>query len=91
MLKRKYKVPWDRPLTDIFYKSTYWKVLSFIATEESGTTKAGTTYLYNYPHQFANVFVHPVACPLVISKFFGYVNGFESHNKFKKSDLELKK
>ena len=44
--------PMVRPLIDIGYKYNTRKVLSFIVTEDSGSTKAGITYLSKYPEQF---------------------------------------
>ena len=62
-------VPGDRPLISIGYKYNARKVLSFIVTDNVGTTKTGIPYLSKYPDQFTNVVIHPVACPLVMSRF----------------------
>ena len=39
----------------------------------------------------SNVDICPAACPLVIYKFFGYVNEFDSHNKSRQYYLALEK
>ena len=59
-------VPGDRPLIAIGYKYNAWKVISFIVTDNAGSTQAGINYLYKYPEQFTNVAIRPVACALVI-------------------------
>ena len=61
-------VPGVRPLIDIGYKYNLRKVLSFIVTENTWSTKIGIPYLYKYPDQFINVAIRPVARPLVMSK-----------------------
>ena len=61
-------VPGDRPLIAIGYKYNARKVLSFIITDNSGSTKTGNPYLSKYPDQFTNVSIHPVARPLVMPK-----------------------
>ena len=68
-----------------------WKFLSFIDTEDSGITESSILYLSKYPGPFANVDIRPVAFPLVLFKFFGYVNDVESYNKSRQSDLALEK
>ena len=82
--------PGDRPLFSIGYKYNKWKVLPLIDTEETGITKDGITYLSKYPGMFDNVAICPVACTIFTSKLFGSVNEFESHNKPRNYDLEMK-
>ena len=67
MLKRKYAVTRDSPLIDMGYKYSTRKVLSFIATEDAGITKAGITYLSNYLDSFANVAICPDYCPIFMT------------------------
>ena len=57
-----------RPPIDIGYKHNARNVLSFTVTDNSGSTKTGIPYLYNYPDQFTNVAIRPVAHPLFMSK-----------------------
>ena len=59
-------VPGDRPLITISYNYNAQKVLSLIVTDNAGSTKTGITYLSNYPDQFTNVSIRPVAKPLVM-------------------------
>ena len=61
-------VPGGRPLIDIGYKYNVRKVLSFIVTDNEGSTKTGIPYLSKYPDQFTNVSIRPVARHLVMSK-----------------------
>ena len=74
MLRSKPMMPGGRLLIYIGYKYNARKVISFIVTENSGSTQAVLTYLYKYPDQFTNVSIFPVADPLLLSKFFGAVN-----------------
>ena len=68
VLRSKPMVPGYRPLIAIGYKYNARKVLSFIVTENAGSTKTGITYLSKYPDQFTNVAIRPVARPLIMSK-----------------------
>ena len=86
VLKIKSTVPGNRPLIAIGYKYNVSKVLSFIATEDSGSTNTGIPYLSNIPYPFSNFSICHVARPLVMTKFFGSVNEVESHNKSRQSD-----
>ena len=45
-----------------------------MATEGAGSTKYVILYLSKCPDQFTNVYVLPVVCPHIMSKFFGSVN-----------------
>ena len=63
-------VPGVRPIIDLGYKYTVRKVLSFIFTNNAGSTLAGITYLSKYPDKFTNVAICAVARPLFMSKFF---------------------
>ena len=89
MLKRNYMVPGDRPIIAIGYKYNTRKVLYFIAKTDAGSTNSGIPYLSKYTDQISNVFICPVACPLVMSNLFGSVNEVVSHNKSRQSDLAL--
>ena len=59
-------VPGDRPLIAIGYKYNAWKVLSFIVTDNAGSTKNVIAYLSKYPDLFTNVAISPVDRPLVM-------------------------
>ena len=91
MLGSNYIVPRVRPLIAIGYKYNTPKVLYFIVTDNAGSTQADLPYLSKYPDQSSNVVIQPVARPLVMFKFFGYVNEVDYHNKSRQSDLALEK
>ena len=91
VLRIKPIVPVFRPLICIGCKYNTRKVISFIVTYNTGITQAGLPYLSDYTDQFANSFILLVSGPLVMSKFFGSVNEFYSHNKPRQSDLALDK
>ena len=63
-------VPGGSPLISIGYKYNAQKVLSFIVTDNAGSTKTGIPYLSKYPDQFTNAAIRPVSRPLVMSKTF---------------------
>ena len=84
-------VPGDKPLIAFGYKYNGQKVLSFIVTDNSGSTKTGIPYLSKYPDQFTNVAIRPVARTLVMSKNKSAVNEVDSHNKSRRSYLSLEK
>ena len=68
VLRIKHMVPGDSLLIYIGYKYNVKKVLSFIITDNSGSTNTGIPYLSKYPDQFTNVAIRPAALPLVMSK-----------------------
>ena len=82
-------VPEESPLLAIGCKYNSRKVLSFFAIAGVGSTTLGIPYLSNYLDQFSNLSILPVACPLLVSKFSGLVNGVDSQNKSRQSDLSL--
>ena len=90
MLRIKPMVPGGRPLIAIGYKYNTRKVLSFIVTDNAGSTKTGIPYLSKYPDQFTNVSIRPVARPVVMSKKIA-LNEVDSHNKSRQSDVALEK
>ena len=66
ILRSKPVVTGDRPIIAIGYKHNARKILSFIITDNKGSTKTGITYLSKYPDQFTNVAIRPVSRPLVM-------------------------
>ena len=66
VLRSKPMVSGGRQLIAIGYKYNARKVLSFIVTDNSGSTNTGIPYLSKYPDQFTNVSIRPVARPLVM-------------------------
>ena len=66
-------VTWDRPLIAIGCKYIACKVVYFIVTDNTCSTRTGIPYLYKYSDQFTNVAIHPIARTLVMS-FFSAVN-----------------
>ena len=69
-LRSKPMVPGGRPHITISYKYNLRKVLSFIVTDNKGSTQTVITYLSKYPDQFTNVDIHPVSRLLVMSISF---------------------
>ena len=60
VLRSKPMVPGGRPLIAVSYKYNVQKVISFIVTNNAGSTKTGIPYLSKYPDQFTNVSIRPV-------------------------------
>ena len=50
------------------YNYNAWKILHLIATEDTGSTKAGINYLSKHPYPFTNVEIHLVACKTFMYK-----------------------
>ena len=91
LLRSKPMVPGERPLLAIGYNYNERKVQQFVDTEREGSTKLGIPYLSKYPEQFTYVSIRPIACPLLMYKFFGSVNEGDSYNKSRQSYLALEK
>ena len=71
----------SRPLIAIGYKFNAQKVLSFIFTDNSGSTHAGLSYLSKYPDQFTSVALCPVVTPLAMYWYSSAVNEIDPLNK----------
>ena len=54
-------------------------------------TREVIPYLSNYHDPFSTAEIIPIHCPLVVYKFFGYVNEVSSHKKSRQSYLEPEK
>ena len=91
VLRSKPMVTGEMTLIAIGYKYNSRKVILVVATEGTGSTTLGIPYLSKYPDQFYNASICPVASPHIMYKFFGSVNGVESHNKSRQSDIALEK
>ena len=70
VLSSKPVVPGERPILAIGYKYNCQKVLSFVDTVGAESTMLDINYLSNYPDQFSNVSIFPVAHTLLMSKFW---------------------
>ena len=66
VLRSKPMVSGYKPLIAIGYKYNSRKVLHFIVTDNSGSTKTGITYLSKYPDKFTNVAIRPIARPRIM-------------------------
>ena len=76
-------------LVAIGYKYNYKKVLCFIMTKGSGSTRPGKPYIAKYPDCYGNVCTRHVARPQVISEYFKYSNVIDVHNQSRQYDLSL--
>ena len=84
-------VPRGMILIAIEYKYNTHNIHYFMVTDNSGITQAGLPYISKYPDQFYNVAILPVSHPLVIPKFIGVGNEFDSHNQSMESVFALEK
>jgi hypothetical protein len=78
-------------LLAIGYKYNSTKVLTFIATTESGSTVPGTPYRARFVDDFDNLLSRPVHRPQVISTYFSRSNAVDKHNQARQSELKLEK
>ena len=81
--------PGGRPLLAIEYKYNYRKVLGFIATEGTGITEPGDTYLSRLPDFYPNISVCPVVRPHFLGIYFNACNVIFNHNMMRHYDLAL--
>ena len=70
VMKSTPRVPGDRTLMSIGYTFNCRKFLGFIATEGSGSTEPGDTYLSNFSDIYYNVYVFLIVCPHLIDRYF---------------------
>ena len=84
-------VPGERPIMYIDYKYNMQKVLYLMVTDNTGSKKAGLTYLSNHTEPFSNISICQIIHTLVMSKLFGCVIKVKPHNKPRQSDLALEK
>ena len=83
------RVPSNRALLAIGYKYNYRKVLRFISTECDGSNEPGDSYLSCFPDIYSNVSVCSVVRPHLLGRYLNPCNTIDSHNRMRKSDLEL--
>ena len=68
MFRSKPMVPRDRPLNAIGYKYIVQKVLSYIVTNNTGSTNIGIHYVSKYHDQYTNAAIRPVFVLLLCQK-----------------------
>jgi hypothetical protein len=83
--------PKAHDLICIGYKYSASKVLVFLGTKNSGSTKAGDPYVARFPDAVGNVAQRNVQRPDVISKYFNDSNVIDSHNQVRQYELALEK
>jgi hypothetical protein len=72
--------PKGHDLICIGYKYNARKVLVFLGTKNSGSTKPGEPYIARFPDANGNVAQRSVLRPDVISRYFNDSNVIDSHN-----------
>jgi hypothetical protein len=80
--------------TDLFaidYKYNIKRVLKFVATADTGSTKAGVPYDMKFCDAFNNLCVRKVERPVIVSQFFDDSNCIDSHNHVRQLELALEK
>ena len=80
MLKRNPIVPGGRSLIEVY--------ILLLHQMQGEQIQVFPIYLSTLTHSL-NVAIFPVACPLVMSKFFGSISEVDSHKKSSHYDLEL--
>ena len=85
------RVPGRRPLMYIVYKYNSRKVLEFIATEWSGSTKPGDPYLSHLTDMYYNISVHPVVSPHLLGRYLNACNTIYNHIRMRQSYMPLEK
>lgn len=80
-----------RKMYAIGYKYSSKKVLTFIASEGSGSTLPGHEYETRFPDRHGNVHSRKIARPRIVSTYFSYNNAIDSHNHARQYELGLEK
>jgi hypothetical protein len=75
----------------IGYKYSPFKVLVFLGTKDSGSSKPGEPYIARFPDAYGNVAQRSVPRPDVISRYFNDSNVIDSHNQSRQYELALEK
>ena len=83
--------PKGHDLICIGYKYSASKVLVFLGTKNSGSTKPGDPYVARFPDANGNVAQRNVQRPAVISEYFKDSNVIDSHNQARQYELALEK
>ena len=76
-------------LMNIGYKFNYRKILGFIATEGTGNTEPGDTYLPHFLAMYSNVSVRPVAHTHFLGRYFNACNEIYNHNRMRQYSIAL--
>ena len=90
-MKTNPRVSDDRSLMTIGYTYNSRKVTCFIATEGSGGTEPGDSYLSYFLEVYSNVSVCPVVCLHFLGRDLNACNAIDNQNKMRQSDLALEK
>ena len=91
VLKSTTRVTGGIPLLELGYKYNYRKVLGFIATEGSRSTKPGDSYLSCFLEMYPNVSIRPVVLPQFLGRYFNDFNAIDNKNRMQNYDLALEK
>ena len=91
VMKSTTRFPGGISLMDIGYTYNSRKVLGFIATDGSGSTKPGDPYLSCFPDIFSIVSVIPVVRPHFLCRYFNARNKIDNHSMIGQYDLALDK
>jgi hypothetical protein len=83
--------PNEHGMICIGYKYSASKVLVFLGTKSSGSTKPGEPYIARFPDANGNVAQRSVPRPDIISKYFNDSNVIDSHNQSRQFELALEK
>ena len=67
-------------LSAIGYKCNLYKVLTFLCTENAGSTLEGTKYKARYADDNRHIHVRNVDRPAVIASYFQNSNAVDQHN-----------
>jgi len=75
----------------IGYKYSSKKVLCFICSEGTGSTKCGKPYAARWTDCHSNVHSQKNPCPYNISQYFSFCNIIDCHNQAQQFELALEK
>ena len=67
------------------------KVLCFVSSRDTGSTKAGDPYEARFPGKYGNVCVRHIMRPKNISNYSKYSNFVALHNQSRQFELAIEK
>jgi hypothetical protein len=81
----------QQALLAIGYKYNSRKVLTFVATEKSGSTLSGDPYCARWKDENSFSNARPVSRPQIVSNYFKKSNVIDTHNHVRQFELKLEK
>ena len=63
------------------YKFNKKKALTFVLEKGVGASTEGDHYEIRFPEEYGNIYIHYVACPQMVSNYFGFSKYLDMYNQ----------